>query len=269
MKNTILVVDDDEQILRALSLRLEAAGYDVLTASDGANGLDTALAQHPNVIVMDICMPLGGGFAVLEGLRRLKQDQVPVIFVTAFALPSLKGEALDLGAVAVFEKPYDFAQLRLVIDRLLGGNLPTAPRGALVPVRPKSPDRPPVVLIVEDDPQITFALSLRLRAAGHIALTAPDGVDGLRLAVAHRPDLIVMDIWTPASTGISVAKHLKEVGLGEIPIIFMTASKAVALRRQALEAGGIAFFEKPYDGEALLETIEQSLRRTRMAALAA
>jgi CheY-like chemotaxis protein len=199
MKKTILVMDDDKRILSALALRLEAAGYVVLTDSNGVNGLETALAEHPDLIVM----------------------------------------------------PATAAQ---------------EPRG---PVRPASPDRPPVVLIVEDDPRITHVLALRLRAAGHIALTAPDGVDGLRLAVAHRPDLIIMDIWTPVSTGISAAHHLKEVGLGEIPIIFITASRADALRRQAMDAGAVAFFEKPYDGEVLLETIERTLRHTRTIALAA
>ena len=269
MKKTILVVDDDNDILNALSLRLEATGYDVVTASDGANGLDAALAQHPDLILMDICMPQGNGLSVLDSLQSLKQDQVPVIFLTAFPLRSLKQEALNLGAVAVFEKPYDFPQLRLAIEHVLGGGPSTAPRGAPVPARPKSPHSPPLVLIVEDDSRITRSLALRLRAKGYMALTAPDGVDGLRLAVAHRPDLIVMDVWTPVSTGLSAAQHLRAIGLGEIPVIFMSASKADALRRQAFEAGAIAFFEKPYDSDELIETIEESLRHPRTQTLAA
>ncbi len=262
-------MDDDKRILRALALRLEAADYVVRTASNGVSGLETALAEHPDLIVMDICMPFGNGFSVLERLRSLRQDPVPVIFITAYPLPSVERDARDMGAVAYFEKPYDFAQLGLVIERALGGTPPAAAAAAGVPVQHTSAVRPPVVLIVEDDPKITCALAVRLRAAGLIALTAPDGADGLRLAVAHRPDLIVMDIWTPVSTGISAAHHLKEVGLGEIPIIFITASKADALRRQAMEAGAVAFFEKPYDGDALLDTIERTLQHTRTIALAA
>ena len=181
----------------------------------------------------------------------------------------MKHEARELGAIAILEKPYDFAQLRLIIERALGGTPPTTPQGVAMSVRPRSAERPPVVLIVEDDPKITFALSMRLRASGHVALTAPDGVDGLRLAVAHRPNLIIMDIWTPVSTGLSAAHHLKEMGLGGIPIIFMSASKSDVLRRQAMEAGAVAFFEKPYDGEELLDAIDQVLGRTRMKSLAA
>ena len=259
------MVDDDEKVLTALSLRLEAAGYDVLTASDGANGMDTALAQHPHLILMDICMPHGSGLCILERLHGLKQERMPVIFITGYALPSLEREALDLGAVAVFEKPYDFRQLRMVIERVLGG----VPSAAPLPAYAKSPGRPPVVLIVEDDPRITLALVARLRAAGHVALTASNGIDGLRLAATHRPDLIVMDIWTPAGTGFAVARHLKDLGLAEIPLIFMTASRADSLRGQAARAGAIAYFEKPYDGEALLETIEQALHRPRSQSLAA
>ena len=83
-KKTLLVVDDDRRILSALSLRLEAAGYEVLTASNGVTGFDTALTQHPDLMVMDICMPFGTGLSILERLHSLKQDQAPVIFITAY-----------------------------------------------------------------------------------------------------------------------------------------------------------------------------------------
>ena len=128
----VLLVDDDNDILNALSLRLEAASYDVVTASDGANGLDAALAQHPDLILMDICMPQGNGFSVLDSLHSLKQDQVPVIFLTAFPLRSLKQEALNLGAVAVFEKPYDFRKLVAAIDRAASTQLSAPPDASAV-----------------------------------------------------------------------------------------------------------------------------------------
>jgi len=89
MKNTILVMDDDNRILSALAFRLEDAGYVVWTASNGTNGLETALTKHPDLIVMDVCMPFGNGFSTLERLRSLKQKPVPVIFMTAYPLRTI------------------------------------------------------------------------------------------------------------------------------------------------------------------------------------
>jgi CheY-like chemotaxis protein len=115
------------------------------------------------------------------------------------------------------------------------------------------------ILILEDDARITTALSVRLGAAGYDVLTAADGVHGLQLALEHRPDLIVMDIWMPVGLGFSVAQRLQSLGLGRIPIIVMTASKLDGLRAAAEAVGAVAFFEKPYDSEELLKTIARAL----------
>ena len=120
------------------------------------------------------------------------------------------------------------------------------------------------ILILEDDTRIATALAVRLNAAGYEVLTAPDGLQGLQLAVEHRPDLIVMDIWMPVGVGFSVAQRLHRLGLGNIPIIVMTASKLSGLRQAAEEVGAIAFFEKPYDAEQLLKTIAHALTPDRL-----
>ena len=122
------------------------------------------------------------------------------------------------------------------------------------------------ILVIEDDPNIATALSVRLKAAGYEVLAAPDGLRGLKLARNHWPDLILLDvglplldIYMPLGVGFSVARRLKAMGLGEIPIIFITASKEKGVREAAIEARAAAFFEKPYDPEELLRTIEQTL----------
>src|SRR5262245_54569093 len=119
------------------------------------------------------------------------------------------------------------------------------------------------ILIIEDDSNIARALSIRLKAAGYEVLAAPDGLQGLRLARSHRPDLILLDvglplldIHMPLGVGYSVARRLKATGLGDIPIIVITASKKEGVREAAKEAGAVGFFEKPYDPEELLHAIE-------------
>ena len=118
------------------------------------------------------------------------------------------------------------------------------------------------ILIVEDDVKIARALAVRLEAAGYQVLTAPDGVEGVRRAFDHRPDLIISDIWLPVGIGFSLAQRLKRAGLGHIPVVFITASRLPGLREAATQLGAAGYFEKPYDPEALLRAITQVLDST-------
>ena len=115
------------------------------------------------------------------------------------------------------------------------------------------------VLIIEDDKKIAAALAIRLEMAGCAALTAPDGLAGLKVALENKPDLILMDIWMPVGIGFSVAQRLHSLGLGGVPIIFITASKIKGLRKTAEKLGAVAFFEKPYDSEQLMAAVKRAL----------
>jgi DNA-binding response OmpR family regulator len=115
------------------------------------------------------------------------------------------------------------------------------------------------ILIIEDDAKIAAALAIRLEGAGYSALTAPDGLAGLKLALENKPDLILMDIWMPVGIGFSVAQRLQSLGLSGVPIIFITASKVKGLRKTAERLGAIAFFEKPYDSDQLMAAVRQGL----------
>ena len=112
------------------------------------------------------------------------------------------------------------------------------------------------ILIVEDDAKIAAALRIRLESVGYQVVTAGDGFSGLKMTMTHRPDLILLDIMMPVGMGFSVAERLKDLGLGEIPIIFITASKRAGLRKMAQQLGAAGFFEKPYDADQLLAAIQ-------------
>lgn len=111
------------------------------------------------------------------------------------------------------------------------------------------------ILVVEDDAKIAAALRIRLEAAGYEVVTAADGFSGLKMTMTHKPQLILLDIMMPVGMGFSVAERLKDLGLGDIPIIFITASKRAGLRKTAQQLGAAGFFEKPYDAEELLAAI--------------
>ena len=111
------------------------------------------------------------------------------------------------------------------------------------------------ILVVEDDAKITAALRIRLESAGYEVVAAGDGFSGLKMTMTHKPHLILMDIMMPVGMGFSVAERLKNLGMGDIPIIFITASKRAGLRKTAQQLGAAGFFEKPYDADELLAAI--------------
>src|SRR5712672_1439511 len=117
------------------------------------------------------------------------------------------------------------------------------------------------ILVIEDDKRIATALAIRLKAAGYEVLKAAYWIEGLKMAARHRPDLVVMDVWMPGGVGFLIAQRLKHIGLAEIPVIFLTASKKKDLWEIAEEVGPAGFFEKPYDSKQLLDSIRLALAR--------
>jgi DNA-binding response OmpR family regulator len=106
----ILVVEDDEAIREALRDALVSEGYDVLTAADGRAGLELGLKEDPDLVVLDLMLPLLDGFEVL---RRLRADQVatPVLVLTARGLEQDRVRGLDLGADDYVMKPFALSEL--------------------------------------------------------------------------------------------------------------------------------------------------------------
>src|SRR5712691_3560113 len=107
----IMIMEDDRRKATALALRLKAAGYEIFIAPDGFRGLTRSLQDRPDLLLMDIWMPVGTGFSVAQRLEGLGLAGIPFIFITASKLKGLRETAKDLGAAAFFEKPYDPEQL--------------------------------------------------------------------------------------------------------------------------------------------------------------
>lgn len=123
------------------------------------------------------------------------------------------------------------------------------------------------ILIVEDDKNILLTLSTRLRAEGHDVVTAQDAMMAMSVAVRARPDLALLDVSIPAGNGFQVAERLHANSLTSgLPIIFITASRRTGLMQQATAAGAVAFFEKPYEIDALLAAVRKALSENAPAA---
>ena len=121
MKKKILVVDDETQIVRLLSLRLQANNYDVIVAYDGYQCIQMVKAENPDLILLDIKMPMGGGIEAFENLRNNKiTEKIPVIFITAFPSIEVKTQVIDMGADGFIAKPFSSEELLNKIRSIIG-----------------------------------------------------------------------------------------------------------------------------------------------------
>ena len=119
----ILLVEDDAAIREALTIRLEAAGYHVICAEDGLQGVATAVRERPQLLILDVSMPAGDGFSIVERLQtHTDLPPTPIIYLTASKRPEYPRRALELGAFAFFTKPFDSTELlAAVADALEDG----------------------------------------------------------------------------------------------------------------------------------------------------
>ncbi len=117
---TILLVEDNEMNRDMLTRRLERKGYRVISAGDGAEGCYLARSKAPDIILMDISLPVMNGW---EAAQKLKSDKVtrhiPIIVLTAHALATDRAKAFEVGCNDYDTKPVDFVRLQGKIDNLL------------------------------------------------------------------------------------------------------------------------------------------------------
>lgn len=106
---SVLVVDDDPIIVKLLSMNLESHGYSVLTARNGKEGLEKALGETPDIILLDIMMPVMDGLEMLAELR--KTSEIPVIIISAFGSPEKVETARKLGIECFLNKPFEVTVL--------------------------------------------------------------------------------------------------------------------------------------------------------------
>ena len=120
-RKKILIVEDDQDMRRALNVRLRANNYDTAFASDAIQALSIAKKEKPDLVLLDLGLPGGDGFVVME---RMKNNDslacLPVIVVSARDPKGNKDRALSAGAQAFFQKPVDNEQLLASIRHTLG-----------------------------------------------------------------------------------------------------------------------------------------------------
>ncbi len=225
----VLVVDDNPQASEILARHLDAGGFRIELAHTGTDALRMARDLRPVAITLDILLPEVDGWEVLN---RLKADpatrDIPVLVVSVLDDPAL-GRAL--GAYDYFVKPVDGKAL---LSRLRQYTFTTQVKTE--PVR---------VLIVDDEPANLDLLESLLDPAGFAVIRAAGGREGIDIAKAEKPNLVLLDLMMPGVTGFDVVEALRDdEGTRSIPIMVLTAKSLTVDDKKTLNGQVAAIFER-------------------------
>ncbi|HUT21028.1 MAG TPA: response regulator [Anaerolineae bacterium] len=234
----ILVVDDERDILALLQHQLNAQGYQVITASTGAQAIAKAISEKPDLITLDLLLPDRHGFDVLRELKERPQTKRIPVIVLSVAQDETDG--YRLGAVDYIVKPVDEAQLLESISQILHS------KGK--------------ILIAEDAEGTATMLFELLGRYGYQAMLAVNGYETLAVARREQPDLILLDLKMPGMDGYEALTHLKkDPQTRNIPILVMSAHAVdpVQERLRVQDMGANDFFAKPLPLDALLREIQR------------
>ncbi len=243
-RKRILVIDDDPDAVYLIQENLNPQEFEITGARNGRDGLQLAIAQQPQAILLDILMPQTDGWQVLHDLKENPATvAIPVILLTVVDKKAL---GFRLGAADYLLKPLDPVVVREALNRVIA---PTPPRQKKV-------------LVVDDDPQIAELLRQFLPEAEFALDSAADGVVGLRAVEVNPPDIVLLDIIMPRLDGFGVIESLRaNPQTRELPIIVISAKDLTAEEANRLKASVALVVKKQgFEGEKLRDEINAVLK---------
>lgn len=271
----ILAVEDNPAILDFYKEFFGDAGFEVATAEDALSAITVFQQFKPDLIILDLDIPAGGGLHVFETLRSRLNSPVPIIFSTGKPekLPRLN----NLHNVTALGKPADPEKLMALVIKMIEGTAPAAlpvPRSAPFTLPAAQPEAGPMlthaapqpavagkkikIMVVDDDPGVLALYSELLGNAGYDVCTAEDAFGGVAVFQQFKPALAVLDVDMPAGGGRKVFERLRIQLASPAPIIFSTGNpEQVADLEKNLN---VVVLKKPVSPARLIETIKNLLK---------
>jgi signal transduction histidine kinase/CheY-like chemotaxis protein len=267
----LLVVDDDRNLLEAMRDALEAAGYQVKLAGDGAAALAQVEAARPDLLILDLTLPVVDGWEVLRRVRAGAATRaLPVLAITGIDVER-SDQAIAAGADEFLSKPFSMTVLEGTVRRILqqgtSGEQLRARQMHRLNVMTESTIKAPAlkgakILVVEDHPRGRRLVVDLLAAEGHTVFQAEDGVGLLDRVKQERPDLILLDLQLPEIDGLTLARQLKaDAETHGIPLLAITAHAQPEDHAKALAAGFADYLTKPLDTEKFIQAVGHALAR--------
>lgn len=278
---TIVLLEDDEFLAEVIVRKLTTVGAKITRYRNGLEGLAAIRQLNPDLVLLDIMMPIMNGYEVLEIMKEERLiEEIPVIVVSNSGQPVEIERVLKMG-VRDYVVKVDFtpdevlSKARIVLTQVgkksrfdaaqaakaVGAPVMT-PQGVPVvgAVAATTPDKTLSelkVLVVEDDPLLKNLLAVKLTASGCLPLYVDDGLKVFSLAETFKPDVILLDLMIPGMDGFGVLEQLgKSDELKNVPVFVFSNKSSEEDKARAFALGAKLFRQK---AETSLTSVVQEL----------
>jgi len=277
---TIVLLEDDEFLAEVIVRKLTTVGAKITRYRNGLEGLAAIRQLNPDLVLLDIMMPIMNGYEVLEIMKEEKLiEEIPIIVVSNSGQPVEIERVLKLG-VRDYVVKVDFtpdevlSKARIVLTQVgkksrfdaaqlqkqsgvaeSATNIPQM--GAVAATTPDKTLSELKVLVVEDDPLLKNLLAVKLTASGCLPLYVDDGLKVFSLAETFRPDVILLDLMIPGMDGFGVLEQLgKSPELKNVPVFVFSNKSSEEDKARAFALGAKLFRQK---AETSLTSVVQEL----------
>jgi len=234
-----LIIDDNSDARILLSRLLDDLGLEASRAGSGEEGLEMAMRHHPDVIFLDLQMPIMNGWEVLANLKR--EPALAAIPVVVVSIEAEESRGAILGSLDVLRKPVNWMDIDSIISSVC-------------------PEPPLLTLVVEDSKDDQVIMSRHLERLGFLYEIAETGREALKRMGRRQPDLLIVDLMLPEMDGISFLREVRSNPVFHgMPVVVVTARDLSSQQSLLLEQGVAAMLQKREDLAAELQSCVESL----------
>jgi DNA-binding NtrC family response regulator len=238
---SILIVDDNEDLLQTFAMILKRRGFNVETAGNGSSAVEKSKEQTFDVTLMDIVMPEMNG---VEAFKKIKEVQpgAPVILMTAYSDEDLIQTAKDEGVRKIIHKPIRIDQLVELITETAGSQ---------------------PILVIDDDEDICATLTRVLKTQGHTVLTAGSGEEAISIARKRDCQIAFIDIKLPNIDGMETLLRLKEVNPDLLTVMMTGFRNEVKDALEKAQANSVVTcLYKPFDPSEAVDLVKKISKKS-------
>jgi FixJ family two-component response regulator len=241
-KKLISVVDDDESIRRTTTFLIESFGFRAVAFESAESFLNSVQLQDTSCLLVDVQMPGMNGLELQSELAAAGYG-IPIVFITAYDNKDTRWQAMQAGAVAFLGKPFNDEELLQAVRLALRGEFGATKN---------------LISVIDDDESIRRTTTLLIESFGFRAAAFASAESFLKSGQVHETTCLILDVRMPGMNGLELQSELAAAG-HDIPIIFITAYDDKGSRGRAMLAGAVAFLDKPFNDEQLLQTVRSAL----------
>lgn len=237
-QHRILIVDDDESLLKLLCETLETIGYDALTATNGVSAIKLVKANKVDLVIADISMPEMDGLQLLQHVKEFN-PKIPVLLITGVNMNNIKDRVYQYGADAFLDKPFRIARIEALLERLL-----------------TQPTERSKILLVDDNTEFRETFAAQLEELGFRVIEASGGEEALEKLSRDHIDSVVTDWEMPDINGLELARKLKD-NSPFTRVIIISGQPLSTEEQDVLRSSSDAFIIKPFQLNTIKRVLDQ------------